>query len=129
MWRVLADDGGVGLAAPQIGVSRRVVVVRDPSRPRGRQRIDLVNPGCRRDLRKVGAFEEGCLSFPGLYTMVQRPQGVELSYHDCQGQPQLLRDEELWPGSSSTRWTTWTGCCSSTTCQPGGVCCWGPGCC
>ena len=42
MWEVLREDGGVGLAGPQVGSDLRVVVVRDPSRPRDAQRLDLV---------------------------------------------------------------------------------------
>ena len=80
MWEVLKADGGVGLAGPQVGADLRVVVVRDPSRPAGAQRLDLVNPVIRRTFGPVVPFEEGCLSFPGLYTTVQRPQGVEVSY-------------------------------------------------
>lgn len=95
MWRVLAADGGVGLAAPQLGVNRRVVVIRDPSRPRGQQRVDLVNPVIVETFGEKEPFEEGCLSFPGLYTTVQRPRGVEFSYHDYQGQLHQLRDEKL----------------------------------
>jgi len=44
MWTVLSADGGVGLAAPQIGENVRLVVVRDPGRPEGEQRLDFVNP-------------------------------------------------------------------------------------
>ncbi len=80
LWEILSADGGVGLAAPQIGELQRVVVVRDPDRPEGQQRLDLVNPVVVRTFGPAEPFEEGCLSFPGLYTTVIRPQGVELEY-------------------------------------------------
>lgn len=95
MWAVLAADGGVGLAAPQIGVLKRVVVIRDPKRPRDRQRIDLVNPVVEETFGELKPYEEGCLSFPGLFTTVLRPSGVELRYFDIAGQEQRIRDESL----------------------------------
>lgn len=95
LWRVLAGDGGVGLAAPQIGVSRRVIVIRDPQRPRDEQRIDLVNPVIHEAFGPEVPFEEGCLSFPGLYTTICRPKGVQLSYHDFAGTPHQVRDDRL----------------------------------
>ena len=97
LWRALSAEDGVGLAAPQIGVNQRVVVIRDPRQPEGRQRLDLVNPVVRSTFGPDEPFEEGCLSFPGLYTMVLRPRGIELSYaQPATGSQRLhLRDEEL----------------------------------
>jgi len=77
LWKTLLDDGGVGLAAPQIGRNERVVVVMDPEQKRGQRKIGLVNPVIRETFGPMVAFEEGCLSFPGLYTRVWRPQGNE----------------------------------------------------
>jgi len=95
MWRTLAADGGVGLAAPQIGVNERVVVVRDPGRQPGQQRIDLVNPVLQETFGKSDRFNEGCLSFPGLYIDVWRPIGAEVTYFDRTGTEQTLRDRGL----------------------------------
>ena len=91
LWGILAADGGVGLAAPQIGKAERVVVIRDPSRPETEQRVDLVNPVIIRTFGPTESFEEGCLSFPGLYTMVMRPRGVELEYWSPHESSQRLR--------------------------------------
>jgi len=97
LWETLAADGGVGLAAPQIGHNRRVIVIRDPERPAGRQRLDLVNPVIRCTFGAAESFEEGCLSFPDLYTTITRPAGVEVEYADPArpGQSLQLRNEHL----------------------------------
>jgi peptide deformylase len=97
LWATLSADGGVGLAAPQIGVNRRVVVIRDPERPAGRQRVDLVNPVVVHTYGPSTPFEEGCLSFPGLYTMVLRPQGVEVAHGGTcpEGPDQRIRNDGL----------------------------------
>jgi len=94
LWKTLLDDGGVGLAAPQIGRNERVVVVMDPEQKRGQRKIGLVNPVIRETFGPMVAFEEGCLSFPGLYTRVWRPQGVEIEFDGPEGK-QTLRNETL----------------------------------
>ena len=72
-----------------------MVVVRDPGRPTGKQRIDLVNPVIEETFGPARRFEEGCLSFPGLYFHVVRPRGVTVRFHDYVGQEQTLRDQDL----------------------------------
>ena len=94
LWATLVRDGGVGLAAPQIDRDARVVVVTDPDRPRSRQRIELVNPVIRETFGPMVPFEEGCLSFPGLYIQVWRPQGVVVAHQGQEG-ARVLREEGL----------------------------------
>jgi len=94
LWAILQAEGGVGLAAPQINRDCRVVVVLDPERQRGQQRIDLVNPVILETFGPRIPFEEGCLSFPGLYTKIFRPQGAVIEYDGIQGRSRL-RDEGL----------------------------------
>ncbi len=76
----LSDSGGVGLAAPQIGILRRVVVVED----RDGHMLELVNPVI---VSKEGEQNgwEGCLSVPGKYGMVQRPSLVTVRAQDRDG--------------------------------------------
>lgn len=99
LWRTLRAGTGVGLAAPQIGVAARACVLRDPERdPDGTGdagRIDLVNPVLKKTFGPPEVFEEGCLSFPGLYFDVVRRRGVVIEYHDADGRPRTLRDEGL----------------------------------
>ena len=67
MRETLIDSGGVGLAAPQVGILRRVVLV-----DTGDEILELVNPTLiETDGEQVGA--EGCLSVPGKYGIVKRP--------------------------------------------------------
>ena len=93
LWTTLSDDGGVGLAAPQIGVGKRVVVVRDPRKPAGEQRLDLVNPVVVSTFGPETPFTEGCLSFPGLYTTVMRPRGAVVEYDSVDGRARLKDDD------------------------------------
>ena len=76
----LAESGGVGLAAPQVGILRRVCVVLDEDD----QLIELVNPEIiRTEGEQTGL--EGCLSVPGKYGVVTRPEVVRVRAQDRDG--------------------------------------------
>ena len=95
LWRVLDAGTGVGLAAPQIGSDLRVLVIQDPEAEKGRDRHTMINPEITEFFGDTVPFEEGCLSFPGLYTDVERPAGVVVDYEDESGRRHQLRDESM----------------------------------
>ncbi|GMV38931.1 MAG: peptide deformylase [Myxococcales bacterium] len=76
---------GIGLAAPQVGVSARVITV-DVSGPedRGRGLLQLVNPRIV-ESHGEGAMEEGCLSFPGIAAEIKRPSEILVQAWDRDG--------------------------------------------
>ena len=80
LMETLSDSGGVGLAAPQIGILRRVVVVED----RDDHMLELVNPVIVSQEGEQNGWE-GCLSVPGKYGMVQRPSLVTVRAQDRDG--------------------------------------------
>jgi peptide deformylase len=92
LFETMYDARGIGLAAPQVDVSLRVIVV-DP-RPAGAEdgrALALVNPEVvAYDGSSV--FEEGCLSVPGIYAEVRRPERVRVRYQDEAGAP---REEDF----------------------------------
>ncbi|MBD5118006.1 MAG: peptide deformylase [Clostridiales bacterium] len=90
MKETLANAGGVGLAAPQIGILRRVVVVEDDQE----NLIELVNPVI---VEQSGEQEgwEGCLSVPGQYGWVERPNVVTVRAQDRKGNFFEVSGEEL----------------------------------
>jgi peptide deformylase len=75
---------GVGLAAPQIGVTRRVIVVVDTDREGRRKHLAVINPEIVSACGEENA-EEGCLSIPGIYSNVKRPQSVVIKGLDSEG--------------------------------------------
>ena len=95
LWEVLQDGGGVGLAAAQIGIAGRAFVIRDPGKSGSEERVDLVNPVLKKTFGPAEIFEEGCLSFPGLYFNVRRRRGAVIEYLDREGRPRRLKDEGL----------------------------------
>lgn len=83
MKETLLDSGGVGLAAPQIGVLRRVVVLLDINKD-PEELIELINPEViaqEGEARMV----EGCLSIPGVYGYVTRPEKATVRAQDRNG--------------------------------------------
>ena len=89
LFDTLYESGGVGLAAPQVGVLKRVVVIDIDDDP-----IELVNPEIiETSGEQVGP--EGCLSYPGQYGMVKRPNKVKLKAQDRYGDWHEYEGEEL----------------------------------
>ena len=86
MTDTMYDEVGIGLAAPQVGVSVRLMVVGDEE---GRAAQALVNPAITAQGGSVTA-EEGCLSLPGIFAQVTRSEWVTLQAHDLDGQPVVI---------------------------------------
>lgn len=87
MRETLINADGVGLAAPQVGVLRRLVLVMDTSKEEltpEEQIIELINPEI---IKTSGSQEgpEGCLSVPGVYGLVKRPDYVKVRAQDRHG--------------------------------------------
>jgi peptide deformylase len=87
MFAVMAAENGVGLAAPQVAVSKRIFVT-DHTRKKGQEgpadpRV-WINPRIERPEGEE-IFEEGCLSFPGIYAKVTRPNRFDMVWQDEYG--------------------------------------------
>ncbi len=76
----MAKEGGIGLAAPQISQSKRLVIIKTDE-----VSLVLLNPRLTRKSLKKNNMEEGCLSFPGYYGEVKRPMKVKVCYYDQKG--------------------------------------------
>jgi peptide deformylase len=77
------NEVGLGLAAPQVGASLRLMVVADED---GREARALINPTITEQGGEIVA-EEGCLSLPGIFAPVKRAEWVRLEAHDPEGRP------------------------------------------
>ncbi len=93
MWDTLADSEGIGLAAPQVGRSVRIVVIDldvlsdDLPEYKGFRKV-FINPHIvEYDDTHTDVSEEGCLSLPAIHERVQRPTRIHVTYLDEQMQP------------------------------------------
>ena len=91
MSETLAEASGAGLAAPQVGVLRRACLVLDEETE---EYLELINPEI---LDQQGSQEgaEGCLSVPGRYGIVERPQKITIKFQDRTGAERQLELEDF----------------------------------
>ena len=97
MFATMYHAEGIGLAAPQVGVSRRVFVVDVPVKegePRGP--LAFVNPRIVEVSDDLDRAPEGCLSIPGLEEVVERPARVVVEALDPEGEPIRIEGDELF---------------------------------
>ena len=97
MLQTMYEAPGIGLAAPQVGVSRRVIVmdcVKDADAPR--QPMVLINPEVTWASEVRNTHEEGCLSIPEQYAEVERPAEVRVRWLATDGSAQEAQFTGLW---------------------------------
>lgn len=90
MLQTMYSADGIGLAAPQVGVHKQLIVIDCEPDNAANQPLVLINPTIKRLGRDITVYQEGCLSIPGVYLDVNRPEVVEVAYKDEQGRPQKL---------------------------------------
>jgi peptide deformylase len=85
------DEVGIGLAAPQVGIALRLIVVADED---GRDTQAIINPVIT-DRRGEATAEEGCLSLPGIFAPVARSEWVRVEAQDIHGTPMTIEARGL----------------------------------
>lgn len=122
--RALIDDmfatmyaaPGIGLAATQVNVHQRLLVI-DISSDRSDPLV-FINPEVTILDPVLGEYDEGCLSVPGFYETVERPQRISVTALDRNGEPFTRELGVCWRSACNTRSTTSTANCSWITCPP-----------
>ena len=96
MFETMYDDEGIGLAAPQIGIEKRIVVIDIPEEDgkQGKNKLVLINPKITAKEGEV-ASEEGCLSVPEYRAEVKRFEKITLECQDLNGQKQVYEADGL----------------------------------
>lgn len=89
MVETLYAKKGAGLAANQVGVSKRIAVVDD-----GQGLVVLIDPKITKK-KGEASMAEGCLSFPGLEIEIKRPEKIEVEYLDKKGQQKKIKASDL----------------------------------
>ncbi|CAH9067968.1 unnamed protein product [Cuscuta europaea] len=85
MFDVMYSTDGIGLSAPQVGLNIQLMVFNLVGERGEGEEIVLVNPRVTRYSRKAVLYNEGCLSFPGIYAFVERPDAVKVDAQDING--------------------------------------------
>jgi peptide deformylase len=96
MLATMYDAPGIGLAAPQVGILSRLIVM-DPSRDEEpKQPLIMVNPVILELGTEMRTHEEGCLSIPDFTAEIERPAMTRVSYIDTEGKQQEKTLEGIW---------------------------------
>jgi len=86
---------GIGLAAIQIGISKRIIVMDISKDENKKEPIYFVNPVVKNKNSEKAIYEEGCLSVPGQFAEIERPNTCDVEYLDYNGNKQWLKAEGL----------------------------------
>ena len=101
--QILMDDmletmykaNGIGLAAIQIGVPKRIIVMDISKNDQENNPMYFVNPVIKNKNKEFSTYEEGCLSVPNQFAEVDRPATCEIEYLDYYGEKKLLKAHGL----------------------------------
>ena len=86
---------GIGLAAVQIGILKRIVVIDISKSEEKKSPLFLINPQIVNQSKKTSIYEEGCLSLPGQFAEIERPAECTLKYIDYNGKEKELKADGL----------------------------------
>ncbi len=95
MMETMDKANGMGLAAPQVGVNKRMIIALFNCDTDHEMIMPLVNPEIITFSDEVNSCEEGCLSLPGVYKPVKRSNHVRVEFLDIKGKKQLLELDDM----------------------------------
>ncbi len=95
MLQTMYSKDGIGLAAPQVGINKQLIVIDCELDKPEIPPLVLINPKITRSSSQVCSAEEGCLSIPGVYLDVTRPAAIEVSFKDEHGKPRKIQAKDL----------------------------------
>jgi peptide deformylase len=95
MLQTMYSEDGIGLAAPQVGINKQLIVIDIELKDQSKPPLVMINPEIKSTSGAIVTGEEGCLSIPEVFLDVRRPDRVTISYRDEEGKPQLLVTDGL----------------------------------
>ena len=95
LFETMYHSNGIGLAAVQVGILKRVLVVDVSNKDEKKKPIALINPVIKNFSNDKSVYEEGCLSIPDTFIEIERPKICEVEYIDRDSQKKTLRCDGL----------------------------------
>ena len=86
---------GIGLAAIQVGVPKRIIVLDISRNEEPKKPMFFINPEIVEKAKNNSTYEEGCVSGPGQFAEIERPESCHLKFLDYNGQPQEIKAEGM----------------------------------
>ncbi len=90
MLETMYSLNGIGLAAIQVGVPKRIIVLDISKEENKKNPMYFINPVIKNKNKELATYEEGCLSVPGQFAEIDRPSECDVEYLDYNGEKQLL---------------------------------------
>ena len=84
-------SNGIGLAAVQVGILKRILVIDVSSKNEKKNPLSFINPVIRNVSNEMSVYEEGCLSIPDTFIEIERPKICEVEYINLKGKKEILK--------------------------------------
>ena len=85
LFETMYHSKGIGLAAVQVGVLKRILVIDVSTKEEKKQPLSFINPKIKKIGNETSIYEEGCLSIPNTFIEIERPKVCEVEYIDIKG--------------------------------------------
>ena len=95
LFETMYNSKGIGLAAVQVGILKRILVIDVSNKDEKKQPLSFINPSIKKVSNETSIYEEGCLSIPDTFIEIERPKICEVEYINIQGKKKFLRCEGL----------------------------------
>jgi len=95
LFETMYHSNGIGLAAVQVGILKRILVVDVSSKNEKKKPLSFINPVIKSVSNETSIYEEGCLSIPETFIEIERPKICEVEYINLDGKKELLKCDGL----------------------------------
>ena len=95
LFETMYQSNGIGLAAVQVGILKRILVIDISKKDEKKKPLSLINPIIKSFSNETSIYEEGCLSIPDTFIEIERPKMCEVEYIDINGKIRTLKCDGL----------------------------------
>ena len=95
LFETMYKSKGIGLAAVQVGILKRILVIDVSNKNEKREPLSFINPVIKKISDETSIYEEGCLSIPDTFIEIERPKTCEVEYIDLNGKMKTLKCDGL----------------------------------
>tara|TARA_B100001121_G_scaffold310039_1_gene339166 strand:- start:728 stop:1252 length:525 start_codon:yes stop_codon:yes gene_type:complete len=95
LFETMYDSKGIGLAAVQVGILKRILVVDVSNKDEKKRPMSFINPVIKKVSDETSIYEEGCLSIPDTFIEIERPKICEVEYINLDGEKKHLKCDGL----------------------------------
>ena len=95
LFETMYHSNGIGLAAVQVGILKRILVIDISDKKEQKKPISFINPIIKKISNETSIYEEGCLSIPDTFIEIERPKICEVEYIDIDGKKRNLKCDGL----------------------------------